>query len=1144
MFTSHLTNEVYPDRHGGKVEESNGDDDSLFSLKHKKTKDQQKLLSNQTRIDYSNKSIRSNDSLVKSSSSNNTNLDEIKEKASSRTFKFPPASHSKTSSIGKLMAFSSIKGALNRPKNSRHIKMLSELNLSAPEANEPVLFESKVTKWNSSLIKKFSNNYLVLTKKCLFHFKSPEKSAKIFDGIPLCTLPPKSKDNDNLLDSSCGIPVEHVVLTLATVFSITEYLTPEPTIRLDYISSHKKQSFVTITALDLQKHRQWLISLRSAVRSSNSIGPYFTSYQRTWLTQKLISIDDLDDLTDENEENLKSYRVLLKSKTDGNSGGNFEKERCLPVSLVLGKNNLYFIPSHFINADEKYRMNKELSINNAVFIEEIKLKQVDIKKYQYPLLCLTNIRSDGHDDTFQLTFMNNQKLTKQTLTLSSLLFEIIIKEIKSAIDSIIYWYSNPSYQMQILSSPTSFPSLSSPSTSFPSLLSPPSFSPTSPPPTTPLSSHLTSLNNFSGRDKTQMIGLERMIEAQCHAFKTSKARISFNVEYVIGSESVIFGLDVEHLPFRFTLFPPNENLNKYNNLEGEDDEDYTNPELLAILNSLKYHPLLYEVIFRNINLSKLQIESSTTGKNMLPLAMYELLVTNPKLRKLDLTFCGITGETISAIGDALSTGKSSLERLIISDNCITREGAQALARGISVHGSMIKELNISNCELTHDNLMFILNAFDTNDDVEKLESLDLSNNPCEADIISNFLSRTVNLRTLNLRNCNKLITGLKKSIQFENLNLTTLDIGGIPLNSKEQLRSLYSYIQSTSFAKIKYFSVDHCNLDGQVLAVILSCVTSSPNYEKIRVWAGGNHITRTPVGCKEFCNAVKNDWTPMWLSLDNTIFGSDIELIEDILTSFCENSVLEFLDLSHPQFNDDVRNNYNNNNDNINNNINNINNINNNNEISPNQIVTARKACEMIGKIFRENKSIKELLLLGDAEQSWGQSLGIQLLELESNNSLQRLNIKGNGISNIGAKCLSEALKSNTTLKLLNMDENEIGIEGYTSIYNVISAHENTTLQELVYPIHDMQTYIGSLDVKLSNPTSRDSLFSLRSNHRISIEKQKIEFKNVIGKIILEIKEHLKNNEINTNNIGNNSEINIMDDEDNEKIEVGYLDSD
>ncbi|CAG8466156.1 3316_t:CDS:2 [Diversispora eburnea] len=1052
MFTtSHLANEVYPDLQGGKVEESinqssafnNKDDDSLFSSKRKKIKDQQRLLLNQTGINHSNKTSLS--------------YEEIKEKASSRTFKFCPISPCKTSSIGKLIAISSIKDVLNRPKNSRHIKMLNELNLSAPGTNEPVLFESKVTKWNSSTNKKFSNNYLVLTRKCLFHFKSPEESAKIFDGIPLCTLPPKSKDNNNLLDSSGGVPIEYIILTLATVFSITEYLTPEPTIRLDYVSSQKKQSFITIVAPDLQKHRQWLISLRSAVRNSNSIGPHLTSQQRTWLTQKLISMDDLDDLTEENEENLKLYRVLLKSFTnEKNSDGNYEKEKCLPVSLVLGKNNIYFIPINLINADEKYRMNKELSINNLVFIDEIKLKQVDIKKYQYPLLCLTNIRSDRHDDTFQLTFINNNSLTKKILTLSSLLFEIIINEIKSTIDSIIYWYPNPSYQMQILSSPTSFPSLLSPL-----------FSPILQP--TKSSSPLTSLNDFNGRNKTQMIGLERMIEAQCHAFRTSKARISFNVEYVIGTKN---------------------------------DDDYTNFELLAIINSLKYHPLLYEVIFRNINLSKLQIESTTTGKKMLPLAIYELLVTNPKLRKLDLTFCGITEETVIAIGDALSTGKSSLERLIISNNCITKEGAQALARGISAHGLGIKELDISSCELTHDSLMFILNALDTNN-IGELESLNLSNNSCELDlnILSDILSKTVSLRTLNLRNCDKMITGLKKSIQFEDLNLTTLDIGGIPLNSKEQLRSLYSYIQSTSFSKIKYFSVDHCNLDGHVLAIILSYISSSPNYEKIRVWAGGNHITRTSDGCKEFCNAVRNDWTPVWLSLNNTIFGSNIELVENILTSFYENSVLEFLDLSHPQFND----------------------------------------------IFRGNKSIKELILLGDAEQRWGQSLGIQLLELENNNVLERLNVKGNGINNIGAKCLSEALKSNTTLKLLNMDENEIGIEGYTSIYNVISTHENTTLQELVYPIHDMQIYIESLEEKFPSPTSRDNLFSsqsIKSNHRISIEKKKIEFKNVVGKIMLEIEEHLKNNEINTNNIKNNGEVNIMDEEDNEEIEVGHLDSD
>ncbi|CAG8853739.1 13581_t:CDS:1, partial [Gigaspora margarita] len=186
--------------------------------------------------------------------------------------------------------------ALNRPRNSKHLKNLSEMNISPPEANEPILFESKVTRWCSSTLKKTSNKYLVLTRNSLCAFKSADKAAKIFDGLPLCTLPRKlsadssaSFDSTNQLDSnhSKTLPAEHIILCLATIFSITEQLIPEPNIRIDHMSSLKKQVTVFITAPDLQKHRQWFTALRSAVHNSDPIGPLLTYDQRIWIMNKL-----------------------------------------------------------------------------------------------------------------------------------------------------------------------------------------------------------------------------------------------------------------------------------------------------------------------------------------------------------------------------------------------------------------------------------------------------------------------------------------------------------------------------------------------------------------------------------------------------------------------------------------------------------------------------------------------------------------------------------------------------------------------------------------------------------------------------------------------------------------------------------------
>ncbi|CAG8667146.1 12881_t:CDS:2, partial [Cetraspora pellucida] len=954
-------------------------------------------------------------------------------------------------SLGKIN-LSSLKDALNRPRNSKHLKNLSEMNISPPGINDPILFESKVAKWSSSsTLKKTSNKYFILTRNCLCAFKSADKAAKIFDGLPLCTLPRKlsadssnsSLDSPSISDSTTRtLPAENIILCLPTVFAITEQLTPEPHIRIYYMSSLKKQVTVSIIAPDLQKHRQWLTVLRSAVHNSNPRGPLLTYDQRIWIMNKL---NLLVDLADVNENNLLAYRVLLKSLSDEDQDGQSEKDPKTPVLLILGKNNFYIIPSNLKNdgtPSEDNRKSNDFKINSAKNSNLI--KEINFWKYKYPLLCITDIRSNNLDDTILINFKNNINSSKRSIIISSLLSETITNEIKSVIGSITFWWSNPSYKSN---------------------------------PSTPISPD-SSLTSSTGKI-SQEVGVERMIEAQCHVLSISKSRISFQVDYVLGSESVQLGLDVDNLPFRFILLPPKDEKNGI----------YSTNELLAIFNSLKNHPLLSEVILTNINLFELQIQQSSSnneGYNMLATVLHDLIISSSRLKKLNLKSCGITSETISAIGNALLTGKARLERLILGDSSISRESAQILANGIRNHTTSIKELDISNCKLNFDGLVSILQALRSKQPKD-LESLNISHNSCDIDenILIELLSKSENLRSLYLRNCLKLFIGIRPIISLETLSetrLTTLDFGGIPLNNKSHLLSLYAYIRSPAFSKVKYFKIDHCNLDGEALALILSYVTTSPNHENIKVWAGGNFITRTPASCKEFCYAVRNDWTPVWLSLENSLIGSNPEQVVEILSSFCENTVIKYLDLSNPQF---------------------IFNVNETFTQNPQMTMTIKKACDVIGRLFRVNKSILELNLSGNLDRKWGPFLGSQLLGLEENTQLAKLNIEGNNIGDQGMKSLSEALKGNVSLKNLQIDKNEIGIEGYVSLHQVLISRQNTTLQSLGYPFKDLQTHDENLDAKLPmSPISKTS-------QKMVLEKQKVNFKQIIDEIMFAIEENL-----------------------------------
>ncbi|CAJ0751332.1 5891_t:CDS:2, partial [Entrophospora sp. SA101] len=358
-----------------------------------------------------------------------------------------------------------------------------------------------------------------------------EKAAKLlFDEI---TKDNKSTPSSTTITNNNKLS-ENILFSLLTVFAITETLVPEPAMRIDYIISEKKTSYVTIVSLTLQNHKQLLNVIRSTISSINTIGPHLTKRQNNWLVQKLNSLQDL-----KNNKNQITFKVLLQGITDENHTNKVSAKKDVPVFIALGKNNVYLIPislfdgsstssSHPSNEDSttkiEFKFNRKISnqtLQYPLLLEENKPKEIDIKRYQYPLLCLTKIFADDRDDKFQLSFKNGTGLLTRTLTISSLAYKTIIQELKKAIDSIIFWWPNPTYQLII---------------------------------TEKITSSSNTFQEKSNNVKLSKDDFERMLEAQCHAFKANRSRIAFRLEHITDVDSNDDSSD--NLPFRFTLLPP------------------------------------------------------------------------------------------------------------------------------------------------------------------------------------------------------------------------------------------------------------------------------------------------------------------------------------------------------------------------------------------------------------------------------------------------------------------------------------------------------------------------------------------------------------------------------------------------------------
>ncbi|MGH0189312.1 UNVERIFIED_CONTAM: hypothetical protein FKN15_034690 [Acipenser sinensis] len=102
---------------------------------------------------------------------------------------------------------------------------------------------------------------------------------------------------------------------------------------------------------------------------------------------------------------------------------------------------------------------------------------------------------------------------------------------------------------------------------------------------------------------------------------------------------------------------------------------------------------------------------------------------------------------------------------------------------------------------------------------------------------------------------------------------------------------------------------------------------------------------------------------------------------------------------------------------------------------------------EALGKLLRQNKSIRRLTLEWNALGMWGEAFSIFCEGLGSNEALKQLDLRNNQINHQGAGELAMALKRNTTLQELDLRWNNIGLLGGSALLE--SLQQNRTLLQL-----------------------------------------------------------------------------------------------
>ncbi|KAF9550387.1 hypothetical protein EC957_000689 [Mortierella hygrophila] len=483
--------------------------------------------------------------------------------------------------------------------------------------------------------------------------------------------------------------------------------------------------------------------------------------------------------------------------------------------------------------------------------------------------------------------------------------------------------------------------------------------------------------------------------------------------------------------------------------------DYTVDEMKCLFRALRFNTTFKEISFYNISFADLQkpktMKDGTIRYGLrLDKEFYELVMGNPHIRSLDLHNCNLDTSTIGSIGRAIRDGFTAglrLEYLDISGNNAS-DGADVmtLAKGIVKHAGTLHGLELGNCQITGDGINQIMHAFVANPDVatHTLETFGIQGNSeskVNSYILDMFLKHSMQLQRLDLSGLpswSKSPILMAETLSNCGGSLTHLDLSGMALHPTT-LDQILAWISNSGFQSMEVFKVEGCGLDGAQFASILDAVGQSRN-ANVEVHAGRNLLSDGNDLPEVLVNILAGSETPSSINLRQTCWSESS--LRQLFVSLSQNWSLKRLDLSSVS-------------------------------LASNRDPDV-ETCKLLGQMLCAHSSrLEELYIQGEETAELTSRMGKNLWRsfqgMGMSRYLTKLDVRRNRFRDEGAHALAEALRGNQSLIWLDMDENDVSMEGFNAI--LAAFHQggtehvptgtmayNSTLCYFETPVKDVET--------------------------------------------------------------------------------------
>ncbi|KAJ5778973.1 hypothetical protein N7457_006693 [Penicillium paradoxum] len=517
--------------------------------------------------------------------------------------------------------------------------------------------------------------------------------------------------------------------------------------------------------------------------------------------------------------------------------------------------------------------------------------------------------------------------------------------------------------------------------------------------------------------------------------------VAYSASYDIDTSNIRYTIDLEceDAPCFRLLKPASPKTSRYTALE-----------LIAVMRTLRYNESFRSISFRGVNLDALQGLRDVHGADsdahldrggcfvhipgqanltVLSQEVRALALKSKWLRRLDFSYCltRIPTPTLEkgtrdpgcgipeAIFPVCRRELTSVDWVVLNGIKLGESDLDYLVDAASQRRSHLRALEVGDCGLSVHDLDLLLSTIVAQEST--LEAINISGvqgrlNP---DVLQQYIGYFGQIRKINLSRISRT-SGTDPLITAEmlfNWRLEELALSRTAVN-RETVDAIATYLASDRSRNLRVLRLDQCGLTGEDVAMFMHSMSiESDSPRSLHLHVNENRLDN---GCSHIFNAIAKDKTPSHLSMRMIDFKRE-DHFRQLVDSLRKNSTLKFLDISKASLPYDA----------------------------------GPETCRSLQLMLEDNNSLEALDISGDNAHldvaRFGIGLNLALTGLKKNTSLKVLRIEHQKLGLQGANTLASVLEENSSLREVHCENNDINLQSFTVLVNGLQC--NRTLLTL-----------------------------------------------------------------------------------------------